>query len=360
MTKIKKIILFLIAFIVAALYMEVYLRWSGLSNPSYVYDDNEVGRTHNKGYDIIITGAEGFCIDKVNKYGYVGKPYPKERNNNAIRIGLLGSSYVEGLQVFRRNRFSTILEQNLTKELNRKVEVLNFAIAGDDFRGMYTRYEKLVKNYHPDYVLYIIQSESLLKKKSIPSPDLVLKDDSLVFNYDFLNSAESTMRHKFRLLREFGLGNMIKEAFEVYYTGRLPEVALDEFYMPLTKNKTKKKSGDPYKYYALNSKIIESLYKENKNSGIKNMIVEVDQIPAHYSQLLDSLNFPRILLFKDLDRYDQKDLLFWRASGMLGHWNNFAHRVVGESLAKKLTTIVTNDYNTNSSKTDKKNKQKKN
>lgn len=343
MSRIKKIVFFVVTLIALLLYMEIYLRWSGLSNPSYVYDNDIIGRTHNNNYNIIITGAEGFCIDKVNKYGYVGPDYPKERNTSAIRIALLGSSYIEGLQVFRRNRFSTIFEQQLAKKLNYPVEVLNFGIGGDDFRGMYTRYQKLVKEFNPDYVLFIIQGESLLRKKTIPSPDLMIEKDSLVFNYEFLNSSESGVRHRFRLLREFGIGNLIKEAFEVFYTGRLPKIVLDNFYIAPAKNGVKKNTNDPNKFYKLNSKIIESLYFENKNSKITNLIVEMEELPVQYSEILDSLNFPRILLYQDLKSYKPEDLNFWRASGMMGHWNNFAHRIVGETLATEISSFISSD-----------------
>jgi hypothetical protein len=343
MLPLKNIVLFVVTILALLLYIEIYLRWSGVSNPSYVYDNDIVGRTHNKDYNIIITGAEGFCIDKVNKYGYVGPDYPKERNTSAIRIALLGSSYIEGLQVFRRNRFSTIFEQELTKKLNHPVEVLNFGIGGDDFRGMYTRYQKLVKAYNPDYVLFIIQGESLLRRKTIPSPDLMIENDSLVFNYDFLKSSESGVRHRFRLLREFGLGNLVKEAFEVYYTGRLPKIVLDNFYIEPEKNNVKKNNNDSTKFYELNSKIVESLFKENKNSRFTNLIIEMEEIPTIYSTLLDSINFPRILLYQDLKQYKPEDLNFWRASGIMGHWNNFAHRVVGETLADEISTFISTD-----------------
>ena len=150
MQHVKKIGLFIFSLILILSYLEIYLRLSGLSNPSYVYDDELVGRTHNKGYDIIVTGAEGFCIDKVNEFGYVGPAYTPRRNNNAIRIALLGSSYIEGLQVFRRNRFSTILENALSKKLNKKVEILNFAIGGDDFRAT------LSGSHRPSSSLFLI------------------------------------------------------------------------------------------------------------------------------------------------------------------------------------------------------------
>lgn len=343
MQNLKKIGLFIFSLILILAYLEIYLRLSGLSNPSYVYDDELVGRTHNKEYDIIVTGAEGFCIDKVNKFGYVGPAYTPRRNNNTIRIALLGSSYIEGLQVFRRNRFSTILENTLSKKLNKKVEILNFAIGGDDFRGMYIRYKKIVSEYKPDYSLFIIQSESLLKRKTIPSPDLVFQNDSLSFNYDFLNSDESKVRHRFRILREFGIGNMIKEAFEVYYTGRLPEIVFDKYYSPATNKIIVNKSDSVDKYYSLNKKIIQLLNNDNNNLNTKNIIVEMDNLPEIYLKTLDSLKFPRIYLYKDLNKYNSNDLLYWRASGIFGHWNNYAHTIVGHSLANDLVPIITMD-----------------
>ncbi len=332
----KKIILFTISFIITIFCLELYLRFTGISLPSYVFDNKKIGRTHNPNHDIFLIGAEGFCIDKVNELGYVGTAYPKKSNKGTIRITLLGSSYVEGLQVFLRNRFSYILEKELSKKLHRKVEVLNFAIGGDDIRGMYIRYIELVRQYNPDFTLFMVKPSDFSRKKSIPSPELIMEDKTVKVSYDFLNSSESTIRKKFNLLRKFGLGNFLKEAYEVYYLGRLPRILLDKLNFINTDEKSSNILGDTYSYFDLNKFVFDELNRENNVSKNKNIIVDIDGFQEGYKNYIAQLEMKNIDIFNELNKYDPKDLKFWKASRKMGHWNNFAHKVVGHLLAEKM------------------------
>lgn len=340
MNKVKKISTFLLSFLIIIICIEVYFRLTGISLPSYVYDDNVVGRTHDPGHKIFLVQAEGFCIDEVNALGYIGTEYPKKKSTNTIRVALLGSSYIEGVQVFRRNRFSTKLEKQLTNKLDKKVEVVNFAIGGDDFRGMYVRYQKLVKQFNPDYVLFMIQPQALYKAKTIPSPELILVNDSLEINYNYLNTSETQVRQKFKFLRKFAIGNMIKEAYEAYYIGRLPAILFDKLYSPPVKKSENKKTTDMYKFFDIDIKIIEMLNNDNNNSNITNIIVPIDELPSNYSSYLDSLNFPVVNIYSELQKYEPKELLYWKASGIMGHWNNYAHNIIGELVSTKLAEFI--------------------
>ncbi len=335
MKAISKVILFFAYLIIISIIIEFYFRISGISEPSFIYDSLTLGRTHMPGREIFQASAEGFCIDEVNKYGYTGNGYPLKKQKGTIRIALFGSSYVEGLQVFRRNRFSTILEYELSKKLNNKVEVLNFGIGGDDFRGMFFRYLDLGRKYEPDYFIFLIQSQALTKKKTIPSPEIYTKNDSLKISDAFLNNSETKLREKFKLVRNYALGNFIKEGFEVYYDGRLPSIILDKLYSS-KKNDTTKKQIDKDHYYLINKKILDFLNNENKIYNKNIIIVKIDELSDYYNNYLDSINFPLIDLNKKLSTYGKNKINFWKASGIIGHWNNFAHGIVGVFLTNEL------------------------
>jgi hypothetical protein len=139
---------------------------------------------------------------------------------------------------------------------------------------------------------------------------------------------------------------MIKEGFEVYYTGRLPAIIFDKYYSSPSDHKVAKKTNDMNEYYSLNKKILETLRDDNKKIGTNNIIVEMENLPDSYSSLLSSIDIPRIFLYEDLNKYKSEDLLFWRASGIMGHWNNYAHTIVGKSLANKMYLMVNNELNT--------------
>lgn len=334
MTKIKNISLFIFSFCITILIIEIYIRSTGISMPSYVFDDNVIGRTHKPNSEIFEAKAEGFCIDEVNKFGYIGPAYPMKRNINTIRIALLGSSYVEGLQVFLRNRFSYIFEEELSKKLNKKVEVLNFAIGGDDFRGMYLRYIDIVKKYDPDYTLFMVKPSDFSRKKSMPSPELILENGKLEVNHDFRNSSETKMREKFSPIREFGLGNLLKEAFEVYYLDRLPHVLLDKLDFIKSVEKSSNILGDEYSYSDINIAVINELNRGNHFSQSKSIIVDMDGFQERYKDYIQSIHLSTINIYDSLAKYEPNELMYWKASGKMGHWNNFANKVVGHLIAE--------------------------
>jgi hypothetical protein len=325
--------------------MEIYLRLTGLSLPSYVYDDKKLGRTHNPNKEIFEVKAEGFCIDRVNKFGYIGSEYPNERKPETIRIALLGSSFVEGVQVFYRNRFSYVFESELSKKLNKKVEVLNFAIGGDDFRGMYLRYNDLVLKYNPDYTFFMVKPSDFSRKKSIPAPELTLHNNSLAINYDFLKSSESATREKFSLLREYGVGNFLKEAYEVYYTGRLTGIILDKLDFIKAKEERSTIQGDKYSHFEINKRVMDELLKENIHTQNQCIIVDMDGFQEKYQTYIDSMGLSYLDISKPLKKFTEPELMYWKASRKMGHWNNFANKKVGEILSEQFYEFLDKKIN---------------
>lgn len=340
MLKIKKFSLFSISILVIITLFEFYFRIMGISLPSFVYDDPNLGRTHRAGREIFSASAEGFCIDEVNNFGYTGNGYPSNKKPGTIRVALFGSSYIEGLQVFRRNRFSTIFEKNINSFSDTNVEVLNFAIGGDDFRGMFFRYLKFSGIYSTDYNLFFIQNQALTKNKTIPSPEIFFKDDSIYVSSKYLLDKETKLRRTFSFIRNSSVGNLFKEGYEVYYSGRLGKIVFDKLWS-LDNNKTRD-LNDYDNFHDLNLRIFNFLSKQNEKD-LKNILVLMDSIDTSYLYYLKNLNLPIINLSEKLNSYHYEKLHFWKASGKIGHWNNFAHNVVGYSLANEFEKFIKNE-----------------
>ena len=226
---IKATIVFLFVFCTTIVFFEVFLRTTEIMLPSYVYDNSELGRTHKPSALVSLVGAEGFYMGSINKFGYAGKSYDKEKSKNVFRIALIGDSYIEGFQIFARDNFGTYLEQKLNKTINKKIEVLNFGIGGVDLRGMYLRFEKLAKDYNPDMTLFFIKEEDLVKKDVLPTPNPFRINNSIGFNDDYLNTSDSKLRQRFAFVRAYSVGNLLKEVFEVYHNGSLLNILLDKF-----------------------------------------------------------------------------------------------------------------------------------
>ena len=119
--------------ILSLILIEFFLRLTEISLPSRVYDDPRLGRSHKPNSKIFQASAEGFCIGRVNKFGYLGPAYDTQKRSNTFRIALIGDSYVAGLQLFDRLHFRKLLEDKLSIYMDMDVEVLNFGIGGIDF-----------------------------------------------------------------------------------------------------------------------------------------------------------------------------------------------------------------------------------
>lgn len=340
MLKFKKFFHFSVSIFLIITLFELYFRFMGISLPSFVYDDPDLGRTHKAGREIFSASAEGFCIDEVNNFGYTGNGYPPNKKPGTIRVALFGSSYIEGLQVFRRNRFSTMFERHINSFSDNNVEVLNFAIGGDDFRGMFFRYLKFSDFYNTDYNLFFIQNQALTKNKTIPSPEIFFKNDSIYISSKYLSDKETKLRQTFSFIRNSSVGNLFKEGYEVYYSGRLGKIVFDKLW--LFDNNMSRGLNDYDNFYDLNLRIFNFLSRQNEKD-LKNILVLMDSVNISYTNYLKNLNLTIINLSEKLNSYDYEELHFWKASGKIGHWNNFAHKVVGYSLATEFEKFIKNE-----------------
>jgi hypothetical protein len=87
-------------------------------------------------------------------------------------------------------------------------------------------------------------------------------------------------------------------------------------------------SPDNDKFYLLNKKIFQIL-SDLSNRKYQPIIVQVDEFPEYYNELLSKISLIEIPLKDELEKYNKKDLTYWKASHKVGHWNQFAHKVVG-------------------------------
>lgn len=337
----RNIALFIFSFVIGILFFEIFLRTTEIMLPSYVYDNPELGRTQKPLALVNTVGAEGFYMGRINKFGYVAKAYDKEKNKDVFRIALIGDSYIEGLQIFERDHFETYLRQMLSKSINKKVEVLNFGIGGIDLRGMYLRFDKFAKEYNPDLTLFFAKEEDLVRKDVLPTPEPYIVKDTIAFNEDFLNTPDSRLRQKFAFVRAFSVGNLLKEVFEVYHNGLFLNVLFDKFYpekISIEPPLKKTYSIQNDKFYLINKKIFEILAGK-QDLKYHPVIVQVEDFPLYYNELLQELKIKIFPLKDELGKYNELELTYWKASGKIGHWNHFAHMVVGKYLSKQISLL---------------------
>ncbi len=344
MKSIKNIFLVLLSLISFLIFYEIILRITEIAIPSFVYDDKEYGRTFKPNSDVIFKGAEGFYMGRVNEFGYLGKAYPIQKASNVIRIVILGDSYIEGMQLFERHHFKEKLENCLSDKFHKKVEILNFGIGGIDFRDMYFNYNHKAKKFSPDIVMFYVKKSNLLNKEKFPSPEYFVENDSLKLDYSFLKSSESAMRQKFAFIRNYSLGYLLKETYENYKNGILFSKISDGIIDTRSERIGKREMIRDSKFeevYILNKKIFENMESESIKYGVKFVLLITDDFPSNYYTLLEKFsNIEKIILPTELNDYSNKEYRYWKASGMLGHWNQTAHKKVAEFLCPYFTDII--------------------
>ena len=89
-----------------------------------------------------------------NSQAVRGPEYPPQPQAGVLRILVLGSSNVLGLGMPDLQTMPSLLQKNLSRELGRKVEVINGAVFGYSTWQSATSLRRLLRAYHPHLVIY--------------------------------------------------------------------------------------------------------------------------------------------------------------------------------------------------------------
>jgi hypothetical protein len=337
---IRKILKCTGSIVITLLVLEGYLRGTEVILPSYVYDNDVLGRTHKPGA-LVNEIDEGFYMGRVNDLGYVGPAYSERRQDESLRIALIGDSFVEGYQLFEQYHFRTVLENRLSQQLNRKVKVLNFGIGGIDFRDMFLIFQKSAIRYSPDVVLFFIRKDHLLTDNVLPTPQAYIDGHDVKFRS--VDSPELQLRQRFKLVRNFALGTLSKEMFEAYYRGNLLAKMFPLVFPKTEVEATRKtlvvESQGSDRFYEMNNKILGVLSHARSGKVCEVIIVESDRLPGYYDEVISRYGLTTLALFQELDKYSKMDLQYWKGSGIIGHWNHRANEIVGVYLANQLSSL---------------------
>ena len=335
----KKILLFSFGALLTLLCLDFYISFAEIITPNATYFDSEVGVLTKKNRNLTVFN-EGFFLGRTNNYGYWGPGYAPQKVAGTIRIALIGDSYIEGFQMFDRNHLRTIIEQELTKKLQKKVEVLKFGFSGFNLENMYYYYEAYIKKFHPDFTLFFVKNPDIYNLNIEYNLPNVLVDSlhkTITLNTKF--SDNEKFRREKALQRFSGISSILQLAHNdltLIKSGELLPILLDKFY-PQKKNR---EDGNINMTHELSLKaklIFKSLGKE-KGIGIVNL-KEIDK------QILTEINLNNLYYFDPiatLSTQQKKDFVYWKATHTTGHWNQIAHRYIGKFLADRLAPILKN------------------
>jgi len=133
--------------------LELSLRAVGFSDPRFHEPDRMLGKRLRAGCRGV-QSREGFSHVSVNRHGFRGPDRSVAKPEDALRIAVMGDSFVEALHVEYEESLAGRLESVLGKEIpQRRVEVLNFGVSGYGTGQELMQYRSSVARFSPDVVL---------------------------------------------------------------------------------------------------------------------------------------------------------------------------------------------------------------
>lgn len=328
---------FLVSFVVSlalSLFaLEIFVQTAQIEGPSSSDFDTIIGRKR-RGNMFFTRFNEGFSMGVYNKDAYLGPAYSPEKPSGTIRLAVLGDSYVESFQLFRRDQFHSILEKELSKVLDMNVEVLNFGRSGFDLADMYAYQQRLVYRFQPDYFLYFLSEADLLCIQTDPLiPKVVEKPDSLIVTNELMPIGYLNIFNRTKIFTQnSSLLNMVNNCRKLVLAGKFWPKMLDKFYWS---------SKSPQGVHIRTTDEVPELALKIVDNLPENVII-VNKGFADFPQSFRSAVKEKDLMMIDL--HDTLSILeknginpnFWSVTNTSGHWNYEAHQAIGYFLSNKI------------------------
>lgn len=232
MVTIKNTLFFLLSFALVMLGLDLFLRVSYIENTSPTDFTQTYGRCRVKDRTFVHFN-EGFGIGRFNKGRYLGAYYPEEKPDGVIRIAALGDSYVEGFQVFERDHFLKTAETQLNQTYPDTFEMLNFGRSGFDFGDMYAYYQRMVKPYDCDVVLFFLSNEDLNIRQTDPLVPKVVVDETSRVQVTNAKMPEKTLNRYLMqkpLAHSSTVFNMMNKSRKLVFAGEWKPKFFGKFY----------------------------------------------------------------------------------------------------------------------------------
>jgi lysophospholipase L1-like esterase len=207
-----KLLLVLAGLIGGLLISELFLRVIGFTNLNPYIADPYTGFSLRPGAEGWWHG-EGVTYIKINSDGLRDREHSKTKPPNTLRIAVLGDSFTEAFDVEMQEAWWAVMEQRLQgcEALGgKKVEVINFGVAGYSTARELMTLRHRVWEYSPDVVVLNVTTINDIKDNSrvlnpeyasLPLPYFIYQGDKLVLD-DSQLLARNNSRY-FRLQQSF-------------------------------------------------------------------------------------------------------------------------------------------------------------
>ena len=148
---------------------EAAIRLSGAveMKPRFQCFDAVVGKVYCDSTEGPFSRAEYTNYLVINSDGMVDREYPVAKAEGTIRIALLGDSFTASEYLPAEQKFEGLLERELSDQLGRPVEVLNFGISAIETWNQLQIFHLKAVKYRPDItflVFFWVWKAALLHK----------------------------------------------------------------------------------------------------------------------------------------------------------------------------------------------------
>ena len=152
----RELILAAVVLIVLPAVAELALRITGVQFEPQLYVPDQVrGWALRAGVNGVVHEEIRQAV-RINSHGFRDRERNYEKSEGTVRIAVLGNSWTEALQVPQEKTYPAVLEEELQKPecfKGKRVEVLNFGVAGYSTGQELLTLQQEVWKYRPDLVL---------------------------------------------------------------------------------------------------------------------------------------------------------------------------------------------------------------
>ena len=331
MKTLKDILFLLLGLIGTLIIVEIYITLAGISKTNWTIIDPIVGKTNKPDTDIIYF-SEGFYIGRINDYGYLGNEYSQLKEKDKFRVALIGDSFVEGMQVFTRHHFMSLMEKKLNDGGENQVQVLNFGKGIFDFNDMYCYYKNFVSQFNPDIIYLFVAAKDFIESKKEIMPEVVLQGDSLNIQFEFLHGKEYNKYKNFNVFMKSSIGRLAFNCYKMM-DNAMP-ILFGKFY-PVTESNWKM-DYESLRLSEIQKKIIEDLGQSKKF-----VIVYLESFPDNLNQeIIKDVDVVELSPIFDKMKEQGNDPFYWKATNKYGHINHEGHKVVADFLSADLASRI--------------------
>jgi hypothetical protein len=150
-------LLLAVTVLMTLLVMEGVLRLSGIDKKAarFVCFHPVMGKVYCASAEGIYTKATYRRYLVVNSDGMVDQEYSTTRSEDILRVALLGDSFTASEYLSTDDKFEGLLERDLSQQLVKPVEILNFAISGSETWDQLQIFHLKAVKYQPDLTFLV-------------------------------------------------------------------------------------------------------------------------------------------------------------------------------------------------------------